>query len=134
MHWCLKKSPANTNQIRENSNDTRSWAHIQRYLVLVTLYYRRHRADVIHVFRIITRIDCIEMCDFFVYDVVVNRGNDRKLLKPRASTSKKQHCFSHQVINDWNDLPNYVVFSESLNSFKSNLNKYWYNTIFKFEF
>ena len=42
---------------------------------LVTLYYRRCRADVIQVYRIINNINLINMNYFFSYD----RGNGKKL-------------------------------------------------------
>ena len=74
------------------------------------------------------------MNDFFSYDTGVTRGNGKKLFKPRSVSSKKQHSFSHRVINDWNQLPDYVVLSESLNSFKSNLNKCWRDKSIKFDF
>ena len=105
-----------------------------RSLNLTTLYYRRRRSDVIQVFRIIKNIDSITLEDFFKLDTGITRGNYMKLVKPRSSTSIKLNSFSHRIINDWNDLPNKVVLSTSLNMFKSNLNSYWSSKSFKLEY
>ena len=114
--------------------DKLSYCERLRFLNLDTLYYRRRRADLIQVYRIINKIDCIDMCDLFEYDTGITRGNSKKLFKPRAVSSTKQHSFSHRVINDWNDLPNNVVLSDSLNNFKASLSVYWSNKDFRFDF
>ena len=111
-----------------------SYSDRLKSLNLTTLYYRRRRSDVIQVFRIISKIDSITFEDFFKFDTGITRGNNMKLIKPRASTSMMLNSFSHRIINDWNDLPNDVVLSTSLNMFKSNLNKYWSTKSFKFVF
>ena len=71
-----------------------------RSLSLVTLHHRRYRADIIQVNRIINNIDLVFMNDLSSYDTGVTSGNVKKLFKPRSVSSKKQHCFSHRVIND----------------------------------
>ena len=114
--------------------DKLSYCERLRFLNLDTLYYRRRRADLIQVYRIINKIDCIDMCALFEYDTGITRGNSKKLFKPRAVSSTKQHSFSHRVINDWNDLPNNVVLSDSLNNFKASLSVYWSNKDFRFDF
>ena len=82
-----------------------------RSLNLTTLYYRRRRSDVIQVFRIIKNIDSITLEDFFKLDTGITRGNYMKLVKPRANTSIKLNSFSHIIINEWNDLPNYIYIT-----------------------
>ncbi len=114
--------------------DTLTYSERLVALHLDTLYYRRRRADLIQVYRIVNKIDCIEMSDLFEYDTGITRGNSKKLFKPRSVTSIKQHSFSHRVINDWNDLPNNVVMSDSLNKFKSNLSIYWLEKEFRVHF
>ena len=79
-------------------------------------------------------IDSITLEDFFKLDTGITRGNYMKLVKPRSNTSIKLNSFSQRIINDWNDLPNKVVLSTSLNMFKSNLNSYWSSKSFKFEY
>ena len=62
-------------------------------LNLTTLYYRRQRADVLQVFRIIKGIDKLD--NFFELNCRPSRYNSLKLIKPRALTSHKQFSFSH---------------------------------------
>ena len=111
-----------------------TYADRLKALNITTLYYRRRRADLIQVFRIMSNIDCISFDDFFELDKGITRGSDRKLIKPRAVTSIRLHSFSHRVINDWNELPNRVVMSITVNSFKSNLESFWKDKSFKFVF
>jgi len=114
--------------------DSLSYSERLRALNLTTLFYRRKRADIIQVYRIISNIDSIPFDDLFTFDRGPTRGNNMKLIKPRANTSMRLHSFSHRVINDWNDLPNSVVLADSLNGFKSSLERYWSEKVFKFEF
>lgn len=111
-----------------------SYTERLRALKLDTLYFRRRRADLIQVYRIINKLDHINFEDFFEFDTGRTRNNGRKLLKPRAMTSTKQHSFSHRVINDWNNLPNYIVISASLNIFKSNLSIHWERIDFRYTY
>ena len=60
------------------------------------------------------------------------RGHTFKLKKERSVSSKRAASFRHRVVNSWNSLPDYVVTSETLNSFKSNINKAWRDTHPKF--
>ena len=89
-------------------------------LSLTTLYYRRQRADVLQVFRIIMGIDTLDIGNCFELNSKPSRYNSLKLIKPRALTSHKQFSFSHRVINNWNELPHSVVLFDNLNMFKIN--------------
>ena len=82
-----------------------------KMLGLTTLYYRRLRADVIQVFRIINKIDKMELSIFFHFKTRPSRYNSVRLIKPRALTTIRQNSFSHRVVNSWNDLPEKVVES-----------------------
>ena len=102
-------------------------------LNLTTLYYRRQRADVLQVFRIIKGIDKLDIGNFFELNCRPSRYNSLKLIKPRALTSHKQFSFSHRVINNWNELPDSVVLSDNLNIFKRNFDLFWKDKDFKYE-
>ena len=56
------------------------------------------------------------------------------LCKPRTSSTIKQNSFNHRVINDWNNKSNDSVCAESINSFKTLLDKFWQSENFKYEF
>ena len=62
------------------------------------------------------------------------RGHSYKLTKPRCRTAKRASSFTHRIVNVWNGLPDSVVSSDSVNSFKSAIDKYakmknWYYTV-----
>jgi len=104
-------------------------------LRLPTLFYRRRRSDMIQVFRIINEIDNIDFDVFFELNTSITRKNHvYKLNKPRGLTSQKRHCFSHRVVNDWNDLPRSVGELDSVNSFKSVIEDFWNKVDFKYDF
>ena len=37
----------------------------------------------------------------------------------------RKYFFTNRVVNIWNSLPNYVITADSVNSFKSRLDKFW---------
>jgi len=43
----------------------------------------------------------------------------------RSKYELRRHYFSHRVVSVWNSLPDSVVSAESVNSFKSRLDKFW---------
>jgi len=43
----------------------------------------------------------------------------------RAKYDLRKYFFTNRVVNIWNSLPNYVITAESVNSFKSRLDKFW---------
>jgi len=60
-----------------------------------------------------------------IYDLKTTRGNDFKLNKIRAKCDLRKYFFTNRVVNIWNSLANYVITAESVNSFKSRLDKFW---------
>jgi len=53
------------------------------------------------------------------------RGNLYKLDKHRTKYLRKY--FTNRIINLWNNLPDTVVMSETVNQFKNRLDKFWSN-------
>ena len=95
-------------------------------LNLPTLDYRRKRFDIIQVFKIVNKIDDIDMCAFFTFTENNQlRGHNLKLNKPRANKSIKLHSFSLRNIPVWNSLPLEVVNSRTVVEFKTKLDKLW---------
>jgi len=62
------------------------------------------------------------------------RGNKFKLQKDMCRYDIRKYSFCYWVINVWNNLQDYVIQADSVNSFKSRLNKYWANQEFVFNF
>ena len=95
---------------------------------LPTLEYRRIRSDIIQVFRIMKGYDQIDPSKLFTLSSSSsNRGHNLKIYKPRCESTLKLHSFSCRTINLWNNLPQDVVDSQSINSFKTGLEKHWNN-------
>ena len=84
-------------------------------------YYRRLRADGIQVYRIINKIDKLELSIYYYFNTRPSRCNSVRLIQLRAITTIIQSSFSHRVVNSWNDLPEDVVLADSLNQFKNKL-------------
>ena len=110
-----------------------SYSERLKRLNLTTLFYRRLRGDVIQVYRIINRIDKLDLDHYFEFNTRPSRHNSLRLLKPRALTSFRQFTFSHRVVNSWNELPDEVVLADSLNQFKNRLEYHWKHKEFKYE-
>ncbi|MEW8545255.1 MAG: reverse transcriptase family protein [Candidatus Thiodiazotropha sp.] len=102
-------------------------------LGLPSLEYRRLRADMIEVYKILNGIEKVDVNKFFtITDSNTTRGNDLKLFKKRSRLNIRANVFSNRVTNNWNSLPNYVILAPSLNAFKSRLNKHWHGHVQKF--
>ena len=95
-------------------------------LNLPSLYYRRRRGDMIHVYQMLTGgVDVIATEMFTIHTGGPTRGHSLKLAKPHAASRVRQNSFAIRIINDWNGLPSAVVSSPSLNVFKSRLDAHW---------
>ena len=60
----------------------------------------------------------------------ITRGHDYKLEKPRTEKAVRQKFFSQRIVNSWNGLPNYIVDSPTLNTFKNRLDAHWAEKMF----
>jgi hypothetical protein len=52
------------------------------------------------------------------------RGHSLKLEVQRSRLDKRKVFFSHRVVQQWNSLPQQVVTSVSINSFKNSFDKF----------
>jgi hypothetical protein len=90
-----------------------------RQLGLPSLEYRRERADLIQVYKIINNIDIIDKDKMFTLsNYNATRGNNLKLFKRRSRLSLRANVFGNRVVETWNSLPNEVIFVPSVNAFK----------------
>ena len=62
------------------------------------------------------------------------RGSVFKLDKSRAKYDLRKYCFPNRVVNVWNSLRDHVVLSETINSFKSRLDKLWQHQDMTYDF
>jgi len=58
---------------------------------------------------------------------VATRGNNYKLYQSFVKYDLRKHFFTDRVVSLWNSLPNGVVDSDTINCFKSRLDKFWNN-------
>ena len=118
-----------------------------RVLNLLSLYHRRRRGDMITVYQVLRQGVDVDATQFFTLAttgntrghhitallrrpkaqiiIIITRGHEWKLLKPRAVSRVRRNAFSVRVINEWNALPPSVVAAPSLNAFKARLDRHW---------
>ena len=94
-------------------------------LGLPSLQFRRRRADMIEVFKIISGLDRIGADKFFAFNTSKTRGHSKKFFKPFSRLNLRKNSFSQRVVNDWNSLPESLVGVDDLDSFKAGLDKHW---------
>ena len=83
-------------------------------LGLPSLQYRRTRADLIEVFKILNGIDnCDKSQLFHTQPLQKTRGHRQKLFKRQFRLDLRKHFFSQRVIDDWNNLSENVISSDS---------------------
>ena len=96
-------------------------------LNLETLETRRIKFDITLMFKIKNNLIDIDFDKFFKNKLSTNynlRGHDQQLDIPKYSGSKyHDNFFSNRILNIWNNLPQDLVNSRNLYTFKTNLNK-----------
>ncbi|XP_062620616.1 uncharacterized protein LOC134282197 [Saccostrea cucullata] len=99
-------------------------------LKLPTLKYRRHRGDMIEVYKITSGKYDPLAADFIKLrrDHVTReqgRGNSKKLFVQRPRLNIRKFSFSVRTVSLWNSLPEDVVSAKTLNTFKNRLDNFW---------
>ena len=101
-------------------------------LKLPTLSYRRHRGDMIELYKILNKKYDPDATPFIKLwkdqaDRTSGRHHSKKLFPQSARTQLRQNSFSLRTVKIWNKLPESIVSAPSMNSFKSRLDNYWKN-------
>ena len=99
---------------------------------ITTLEERRMRGDLIQMYRIVTGKDKVDPSTWFTMsavreDVVNTRGATGYLNvahPPVCRTELRRHQFSYRVVEPWNKLPDSVKMAESVNGFKTALDRH----------
>lgn len=110
-----------------------------RALKLPTLVYRRTRGDMIDTYKFLTAKYDMHCCPKFnlrssVISDIATRGNMYKLMPVRCKYALRKNFLTNRIVHIWNSLPNNVVSAESVNSFKSKLDKFWSQHDFVFDY
>jgi hypothetical protein len=90
-------------------------------LNLPTVELRLIRGDMIMLYQIFNHLIDVNPSDFFCFATNQTRGHDFKLLGSVSHLNVRHRFFTERVIPLWNSLPDDVVSSPSLNSFKARL-------------
>ena len=91
---------------------------------MTTLETRRVRADLLETFKILKGFEFIDINNFFELHVGIARGHKLKLYKMRVNKDIGKFSFRNRVVNEWNNLPDNVIDSDSVNIFKNRLDHY----------
>ncbi|BHF69661.1 hypothetical protein SprV_0301270700 [Sparganum proliferum] len=96
-------------------------------LDLFPLSYRQLREDLMQAFRIVrNRGCCLASGDFFELATTTNlRGHPLKLRVTGSQLDTRKFFFYNRVVAAWNALPEDVVMSGSVDTFKRMLNQHW---------
>ena len=96
------------------------------HLNLFKLSARRHRGDMITMFKILNGIIEIKENLFTRrHTLYESRTHDKKLmLQKKANSDMRINTFTHRVVIPWNNLPSSVVNSKNVDSFKKEYDKY----------
>ena len=95
-------------------------------LDLITLVQRRLRGQLIEVFKYLNRFTTASargLIDCHLNDRT--RNNGAKLIVKHFNTSVARRFYQIKITTTWNALPNEVVTSRTVNSFKNNFDKHW---------
>ena len=104
-----------------------------RQLRLPSLVYRRQRADMLQVFRILTEIDNVQIDQSIQIEKTSTRGHKFQIFKPRCKTNVKKNKLAYRVVKEWNALSNDVIEVENVNQFKSKLEEFWHDKEYKYD-
>ena len=99
-----------------------------RELNLYSLEKRRVRGDMIEVWKIMKGKENVDRASLFTLDTNgVTRNNGYKIVGKRFSLDITRNFFTYRVVEEWNKLPAEVVNSNTIETFKSRLDKFYIN-------
>ena len=120
-----------TKQVDGLSNMT--YEECLRKLNLPTMAYRRLRGDLIEVYKHLNSYDTELLPASFQRRLRPSRKHQRQLydrIPKDGACGVQSNSFYYRVPKVWNELPNYVVQSQTLNSFKNQLDHHFSSIMF----
>jgi hypothetical protein len=78
----------------------------------------------IETYKILNNIDKVQYEQILPLNQTTTRGHSKKLYK--------KNTFSQRVVDEWNKIPKKVIDSQTINTFKRQLNNHWKNLDIKF--
>ena len=99
-----------------------------RYLNLPSLRYRRLRGDLIYTYKLTHNLLDVDPVSLFTFrSSSTTRGHCYKIYKPRATSLQQSQFFSLRVINGWNSLQEDIVNADSIDLFKTYVDRFYYD-------
>eukprot|EP00794_Sanderia_malayensis_P012191 gene12191-13447_t len=104
-----------------------SYSERLKRLKLPTLTYRRHRGDMIEMYKILTNKYDPEVCNDFIAlsNVDSTRGHKYKIYKERPRLNIRKNSFKFRCADSWNRLTDYVVNAPTVCAFEKRLDQYY---------
>ena len=88
----------------------------------ITAIEERHsRADMIQVYKIVNDKMKVFPVNFLEISGRGGRKNSIMLFKKRCNLELRRHSFTHRVVDLWNKLPDEVILSKDVGTFKCNV-------------
>ena len=117
----------------------RSYQQRLEILKLPTLVYRRIRGDMIETYKLVHNkydVDVSSLVKMHANYVPREgtRGHGLKLYQQRSRLNLRKENFPMRITNIWNELPENVVMSPSVNTFKNRLDKHWSTEHFLYDY
>ena len=100
-----------------------------RKLKLPSLRFRCLRGDMIEVYKVLSGIydERVTVSLLELQGNTSTRGHSLKLKKQRHRLDIRKYFFTNRVVEIWNSLPESVVTSKTLNTFKNRMDRFWAN-------
>ena len=118
---------------RVNGLKGKSYSERLHLINLPTLRFRRLRGDMIETYKIIHQLYDPLVSPQLSLSARTSRGHQFKLFQERSHRLEiRRNFFTFRIVRDWNSLPDSVVSSESLNTFKARLDAHWKDHPLKF--
>jgi hypothetical protein len=128
--WCpyyineIKKIETVQRTFTKSMGNLRLSTYSERLVILNldSLQCRRLKADLVMCYKILNGLLDIDSSCFFKRQLYAStRGNSIKLAKIHVASERDKNFFTNRVINIWNALPDFIVSSSSVSSFKRNI-------------
>ena len=126
--WCpyLQKDIKSLEKVQRRATKSvpslreRSYEERLKELNLYPLEVRRARGDVIETFKILNGFEDMDASELFTLSDAITRVHMKKIYKKRLmkGLNLRKFFFSQRVVDNWNNLPEYVISAKTVNQFK----------------
>ena len=102
---------------------TKNYSERLDKLSITSLADRHYRMDMIEVFKTLKSVNSVYPENFLMLSDRPGRSNKKKLFKTRNHLDLCKCSFTSRVVDTWNALPDAVVQSADVNTFKHGIDK-----------